>query len=138
MEIVFVVFDLEYRESIVRGINEYNGQYFWECHETLEDPWMEMLGDPYRDVIWAIIQVGTALFHYQNENLAGAKGMLSKGKEKIKRSDASHLDTQFLNEKLAWSTFVELVFKIPVEPKLSDFEELIEFKFPPPEKIFEE
>lgn len=133
-----MVFEAEYKDSIVRGINEYNDQHFWECHETLEDPWMEMLGDPYRDVIWAIIQVGTALFHFQNGNLAGAKGMLNKGQEKILRCEAAHLDTKFLNEKLSWSTFTNLVSKIPKEPKLEDFSELEKFKFPEPLAIFEE
>ena len=133
-----MVFEAEFKDSIIKGINEYNDQFFWECHETLEDPWMEMLGDPYRDVIWAIIQVGTALFHFQNGNIAGAKGMLNKGKEKINRCASAMVDHEYLDEKLSWSTFIDLVFKIPNEPALSDFLELEKFKFPEPELIFKD
>ena len=132
-----MVFDLEYKESIIQGVREYNDQKFWECHETLEDPWMEMMGDPYRDVIWAIIQVGTALFHFQNGNLAGAKGMLNKGREKILRVESAMLDKEFLNEKLSWSTFTQQVSKISKEPRLEDFAELEKFRFPDPAIIFE-
>ena len=39
------------------GVELFNQQMYWECHESLEDVWMEDKGDLARNVYWAVIQV---------------------------------------------------------------------------------
>ena len=61
--------------KIRKGVEFYNVRKYWECHEELEDHWLEDRGDNARYVYWVIIQAATALFHYEDGNLAGATGM---------------------------------------------------------------
>lgn len=125
-------FGPEHLKKIREGLALYNSGKYWECHEYLEDHWMEDIGDKARLVYWAVIQVATALYHAKDENLAGAQGMLVKAQDKLKRAEESKVETDLLKQ-LNWKKFKALVREIPgYEAELNDFNELYDFKFPLP------
>jgi uncharacterized protein len=112
------------------GVRLFNEQKYWECHESLEDVWMEDRNDPARNVYWAVIQVAAACIHYRNENLIGAKGMLSKSKEKFRRCRDQHILTDLCFKFLDWEELEALVFKVPDQnSELKDFKNIFDFRF---------
>lgn len=124
-------FKEEHLNHLKEGIALFNAQKYWECHEYLEDFWIEEPG-PVRNVYWAVIQVATSMFHYRQDNLNGAKGMLYKAKQKIDRCEKMHVESELLYEKLTWAKFKKLVRAVPEQPVLSDFKELYDFRFEEP------
>ncbi len=120
-------FTKDHLRMMQNGIRLFNEGKFWDCHEDLEDPWMECNHEPAKYVFWAVIQVATALYHYENQNLNGASGMLNKSREKFKFCES--LEGPLLNQYLSWNTLKKLVEEIPQNPKLDDFKNLYKFKF---------
>ncbi len=128
MDYPFGTFSPEHLKKMEEGIKLFNEQKYWECHEALEDVWMEDRNDPARNVYWAVIQVAAACIHYRDQNLVGARGMIFKAKEKFKRCHEQHILTD-QNQKLHWEKLESIVMKIPSEPKLEDFRDVFEFRF---------
>ncbi len=129
MNYAFGKFGPEHLEKVAEGIKLFNEQKYWECHESLEDLWMEDRNDNARNVYWAIIQVAAACIHYREENLIGAMGMLTKAKEKFKRCHEQHVLTDLVLTYLDWEELEKIVFEIPLRPKLADFKKLFDFRF---------
>ena len=120
-------FTKDHLKMMQNGIELFNEGKYWECHEDLEDPWMECNHQPAKYVFWAVIQVATALYHFENKNLTGASGMLNKAKEKFKI--CTPMEGPILNDYLSWGTLKKLVEEIPNQPVLDDFLKLYSFKF---------
>ncbi len=127
-------FSLEHLKKMMEGVRLFNAGMFWECHEELEDHWLEDMGDDSRYVYWVVIQVATALLHHSDDNLAGAKGMINKSKEKIMQCEKRKVESDIMNRFLSWKRFKQLVKEIPDEPQLNDFKKLQAFKFSDPSK----
>lgn len=127
-------FTTEHLEKVKSGVILFNQKKYWECHEVLEDHWLEDRGDPCRDVYWAIIQVAAAMFHYREKNLTGVVGMHYKALDKLERCERNYVESQLLRDALAWDEFKKLVRSVPEKAKLEDFDQLYAFKFPSPEK----
>lgn len=127
-------FSVEHLKKMAEGIKLFNSGHFWECHEELEDHWLEDMGDDCRYVYWVVIQVATALLHHRDDNLAGAEGMLRKAKEKLLHCESKDVESDILYRFLGWKKFKSLVREIPKEPTLEDFEKLAQFKFSDPSK----
>jgi predicted metal-dependent hydrolase len=117
-------------EKIREGVELFNEQKYWECHEALEDLWLEDRQDTARLIYWAIIQVAAACIHYRNKNLVGAQGMIAKAKDKFLRTRSEHALTDVVLEHLDWVELEGLVFAISDEkPELEEFADLFEFRF---------
>lgn len=56
----------------------FNEREFYECHEVLEDLWMETSGKE-RPYYQGLIQTATAFYHLRNGNLAGARKLFTSG-----------------------------------------------------------
>ena len=69
--------DPEERRAFERGLAEFNGGYFFECHDTLEELWRGIRG-PSRDFFQGLIQVAVAFYHLTNGNPAGAESLLGR------------------------------------------------------------
>jgi len=123
-------FGLEHLEKMQSGLECFNKQQYWECHEELEHVWLEDRQDPTRNVYWAVIQVAASMIHYRDDKLIGAVGMMNKSREKFKRVRDLHVVTPLLLEKLEWEKFESLVAAIPVNPTdLTPFAQMYEFRF---------
>lgn len=123
-------FSSENFEKMKKGLQLYNDEMFWECHEELEDVWLEDRNDPIRYVYWAVIQVASSLYHYQDKNLVGARSLLVKAKEKLKKCEELYIESEYLEKQLTWSQFKSVVRKVPDDPTLEHFDLLFTFKFP--------
>jgi predicted metal-dependent hydrolase len=119
--------DANHLKLLAPGIEKFNQQEYWDCHEVLEDPWYELTGDPDRYVYWAIIQVATALFHIQNDNIVGARGMIAKAKDKMQKIDSANND--FLNHYLSWRQLRLYIDELPENPEAEQFNNLMNFRF---------
>lgn len=129
-EFLMTQFDLSTFELMKKGLDLFNREMFWECHEELEHHWLELRGDPMRNVLWAVIQVATVNFHVRNENIEGAKGMLKKSLEKIDRIEKDFVESELMEKMLSWKKLKKILREIPKNSVISDFQELYHFKFP--------
>jgi predicted metal-dependent hydrolase len=70
-------------ELALKGIEEFNRGEFYECHEYLEEAWMQ---EPrrVRFLYQGILQVGVGFYHQQNGNWRGATGLLRNGTRRLK------------------------------------------------------
>jgi uncharacterized protein len=73
----------ELPELVLKGIEEFNRDEFYECHEYLEEAWMQ---EPrrVRFLYQGILQVGVGFYHQQNGNWRGATGLLRNGTQRLK------------------------------------------------------
>lgn len=96
-------------EQFLQGIDEFNRQMFFECHDTLEDLWHGTRGND-KLFLQGLIQVSVGFYHLLNRNFKGAKSQWSKAAEKLERYSPSHhnLDVKFLlNELSQWLQIAE-------------------------------
>ena len=115
-------------KAIQKGLKLYNEGFYWECHEELEDPWLEDVGDQARLIYWIIIQVATALYHHRNGNDTGAKSMLAKALKKREQLRGKNIETSMLMA-INWQAFDDILQEISGEASAADFERLKNFRF---------
>jgi predicted metal-dependent hydrolase len=84
-----------------KGIDEFNRQLFFECHETLEEIWLEEHGDE-RKFYQGIIQIAAGYFKWQQGVPAGAIKLWRMGLEKIQPYGSTYMGVNI-------GTFVEAV-----------------------------
>jgi uncharacterized protein len=82
------------------GVEQFNQQQFYACHDTLEAIWMEAM-EPQRTFYQGILQIAVALYHLGNDNLRGATILLGEGVNRLRRYqpdyagvDVTHLVAQ--------------------------------------------
>lgn len=122
-------FGVEHLRLCFEGVELFNKQFYWECHEALEDPWIEDRSDNARYIYWAIIQVAAALVHARDLKFQSAELMLKKAKNKFEKCHELQVLTPLVMEFLSWQELETLVYQIPQNPVASDFEVLQNFKF---------
>jgi hypothetical protein len=74
----------------IKGIDEFNHGLFFECHETLEEIWLEDHGDD-RKFYQAIIQIAAGYFKLEQGVPAGAIKLWRTGLEKLEPYRPVHL-----------------------------------------------
>ena len=116
-------FTPEHFDLMRQGLLDFNEGRFWQCHEELEDIWLESVGDNARYVYWAIIQLAACLYHWEDENLKGASGMIAKAKRKIEFCESNNVETELMEKCLDWSNLKAIVKLIPQENELEDFKD---------------
>ncbi len=72
-----------YQKDLLReGIELFNQGQFFQCHEVLEEVWLEASGEQ-KTFLQGLIQVAVAFHHLRHENLIGAGRLLTAGVEKL-------------------------------------------------------
>jgi predicted metal-dependent hydrolase len=66
----------------LKGIEEFNQQLFFECHETLEELWLEERGDE-RLFFQGLIQIAAGYYKLQQQVPVGALKLWRMGLEKL-------------------------------------------------------
>ena len=66
----------------LKGIDEFNQGLFFECHETLEEIWLEEHGEE-RKFYQGIIQIAAGYFKWEQGVPAGAIKLWHSGLEKL-------------------------------------------------------
>jgi predicted metal-dependent hydrolase len=123
-------FTLDHLNKMHEGVKLFNEKKYWECHEALEDPWVENPSDKVRYVYWLVIQVAAMLVHYDKGNLTGMVGLYNKAMDKLKKCEEYNIENEFLEQSLNWSAFKKILKKIPKDFKQEDLIEIYNFKFP--------
>lgn len=72
-----------------KGVEEFNQGFFFECHETLEEIWLEENG-PDRAFYQGIIQVAAGFFKWEQGVLPGAIKLWRSGLQKLEAFPAVH------------------------------------------------
>ena len=76
----------EVSRLVLNGIEEFNRGEFYECHEYLEEAWMQETRRV-RFLYQGILQVGVGFYHLGNGNWRGATGLLRNGTIRLKEFD---------------------------------------------------
>ena len=86
-------------DLVLKGIEEFNRGEFYECHEYLEEAWMQ---EPrrVRFLYQGILQIGVGFYHQQNGNWRGATGLLRNGTVRLKEFEPETLGIDVA--KLVW------------------------------------
>lgn len=86
---------------LIKGIEQFNRQEFFECHETLETLWQTQVGEP-RLITQAIIQYAVGFYHWQRANYQGAERLFRRSLKKIDQitPGASQIDIQNLVDQI--------------------------------------
>jgi len=61
-----------------QGVEQFNQQEFYACHDTLEALWMEAF-DPQKRFYQGVLQIAVACYHLGNLNWRGAVILLGEG-----------------------------------------------------------
>lgn len=128
-EYAYGQFSPEHFLKLKKGIELFNEQKYWECHEELEHHWLEDAGDQARLVYWAVIQVAAAMYHFRDENLEGVHGLLYKAKDKLTRGVRGRVETPYLLEQINWNEFRKMVLAAPEKGSLSEYQHIYNFRF---------
>jgi predicted metal-dependent hydrolase len=108
----------------------FNGGLFFECHEYLEGPWSKAPGHD-KGFYRGIIHVAAAFYHYEKDNLHGARVKITSGIETLRGlpplSHGVRLD-RWLKRLAAWKTRVDAgipggALKISEIPKMQEADE---------------
>jgi predicted metal-dependent hydrolase len=78
---------------LFKGIQEFNQGLYFECHESLEEVWLEEHGAD-REFYQGIIQIAAGYYKWQQGVLAGAVKLWTSGLEKIGRYGPAHLGVE--------------------------------------------
>ncbi len=65
-----------------RGVEQFNQQAFYECHDTLEALWMEAI-EPEKRFYQGVLQIAVACYHLENQNYRGAVMLLGEGTRRL-------------------------------------------------------
>ncbi|MBZ8179020.1 DUF309 domain-containing protein [Oscillatoria salina] len=66
-----------------QGVEEFNRQEFYACHDTLEALWMESL-EPQKKFYQGVLQIAVGCYHLGNHNWRGAVISLGEGIRRIR------------------------------------------------------
>jgi uncharacterized protein len=78
----------EYSPEFWQGVEQFNQQEFYACHDTLEALWMEAV-EPQRSFYQGILQIAVALYHLGNQNFRGATILLGEGINRLRHYQPS-------------------------------------------------
>lgn len=125
-------FTTEHLLKMREGIILFNEEKFFECHEFLEDLWIEDNTDNARYVYWAVIQYAVAMYHLREDNVKGVQGLLRKAKDKLVECEKRKVETELLYKFLNWEKFKKNIRETPLEGDIEKYRTLYNFKFMDP------
>jgi predicted metal-dependent hydrolase len=84
-------------DLFLRGIEEFNRQYFFEAHDLWEELWMETTGSD-RLFYQGLIQTAVGFYHLTNGNFKGSYSQFGKALAKLEQYLPSYhgIDTESL------------------------------------------
>lgn len=68
----------DFPDEFWQGVEQFNQQEFYACHDTLEALWMEAV-EPQKRFYQGILQIAVACYHLSNLNWRGAVMLLGEG-----------------------------------------------------------
>ena len=74
-----------------QGVEEFNHQEYYSCHDTLEALWMEST-EPQKTFYQGVLQISVALYHLNNHNWRGAAILLGEGINRLRYYQPIYVD----------------------------------------------
>jgi predicted metal-dependent hydrolase len=99
----------------IKGIDEFNQGLFFECHETLEEIWLEDHGED-RKFYQAIIQIAAGYFKLEQGVPAGAIKLWRTGLEKLEPYGPVFLG---VNVEALRSAVTDQLARLEADPQLT-------------------
>ena len=81
---------MSFDPRLLQGVDHFNRRLFFECHEILEEVWIEENG-PDRNFYQGLIQIAAGYFKWEQGVPAGTVKLLRSGLEKIRPFEPWHL-----------------------------------------------
>lgn len=94
-----------FQESFRHGLDEFNGERFFEAHEAWEQVWLASAGQEKR-FLQGIIQIAAAFHHYRRGNWQGACSLLEAGLSRLHGLPANHGGIELAELRLAASEWI--------------------------------
>ena len=82
--------EAQYDPRLLKGIKEFNQGRYFQCHETLEEVWLEEQGED-RLFYQGIIQIAVGYLKWEEGVMMGAIKLWRSGLEKLAAYPAVHL-----------------------------------------------
>lgn len=102
-----------------RGVEQFNSQQFYACHDTLEALWMDAT-EPQKTFYQGILQIAVALYHLGNSNWRGAVILLGEGINKLQRYPPTYAGID-VDELLTSSAAMLIALQQAGPKKISDW-----------------
>ncbi len=110
------------RDQLDLGIDLFNQREFYECHDTIEEIWLQESSDR-QPFLQGLIQAAVAFHHYQHGKWGAARSMLQMAIDKLtpypdafEGLDARHLVTGLRT----WKAALDQALKRPQRPDRID------------------
>lgn len=110
-------------EALVRYVELFNREAFWECHEALEDAWRESGSDFYH----GLILYASAFVHAKRGNRHGILAQLGKAAEEIAPYPPAYLGLDVAAIRAHAARCRRLVTACEAPPEGSSWAELVPF-----------
>ena len=78
------------------GVEQFNQQQFYACHDTLEAIWIQADSGE-KNFYQGILQVAVALYHLSNQNLRGAVILMGEGIHRLRSFQPAYADLDIEN-----------------------------------------
>ena len=91
-------------DQFLKGIELFNREEFYDCHDTIEEIWLQESSDE-QPFLQGLIQSAVAFHHYQHGKLGAARSMLILAIEKLEGYPQAYHQVQlveFLAGLRAW------------------------------------
>ena len=82
---------VEKEKAISEGIDYFNNERFWECHEILEGVWKNCDGNE-KFLVQGLILVAAGLVHYQKDEDLVCISIFNRALEKLENSNGQYHD----------------------------------------------
>jgi uncharacterized protein len=73
---------MRYPEQYIRFIEKFNAGEYYECHDLLEEIWME---DKSNKFLQGLLQMAVGLYHFSGGNVKGARLMFANARKYLAR-----------------------------------------------------
>jgi predicted metal-dependent hydrolase len=73
---------MRYPEQYLQFIQKFNEGEYYECHDLLEELWME---DKSNKFLQGMLQLAVGLYHLECGNIKGARGMFGNARKYLSR-----------------------------------------------------
>lgn len=96
-----------YDDRYIEFFELFNEQEFYECHEVLEDLWMETVSKE-RPYYQGLIQTATAFYHLRNGNGGGARKLFTTGLQYLEPFPGTYLGFDLASYKKDCEAWLEI------------------------------
>lgn len=83
-------------ELFKKGIEKFNQQQFYACHDILEEIWMDSV-EPNKTFYQGILQIAVGCYHLSNSNWRGAVILLGEGSKKLREYEPDYFNIDVSN-----------------------------------------